>query len=208
MTAALALRPASTAVLERAAAISAAISDVVDVTFPASPEAEVQASALLRELETMRRQAETERKIEKAPHLDAGRAVDAAFARVLEPLERVAGIIRQRLSEAATRREEAKRLAVQAASVAALAGDAATANAAIALANDPVFAPVAAEGVAEKVTWEIVDRVDVETCPREYLQPDVPKILAYARALPAGVEPKIPGVTFRRVVSHVVRSVR
>lgn len=207
MTAALALRPASVAVLERAASISAAISDVVDVTFPASPEAEVQASALLREIETMRRQAETERKIEKAPHLDAGRAVDAAFARVLEPLERVAGIIRQRLSEAATRREEAKRLAVQAASVAALAGDAATANAAIALANDPVFAPVAAEGVAEKIDWEI-ESVDVSTCPREYLVADVAKLRAYARARPAGVDPQIPGVTFRRVVSHVVRSVR
>lgn len=203
----LALRPESISVLERVAALSTAIADVVDVTFPASAEAEIAASALLRELETMRRQAENERKVEKAPHLEAGRVVDATFARALEPLDRVAALIRQRLSEAATRREEAKRLAVQAASVAALAGDATTANAAIALANDPVFAPVHAEGVAEKIEWQIVDGVDVATCPREYLAPNLAKILAYARTLPAGVEPKIPGVTFRRVVSHVVRSV-
>lgn len=208
MTTALALRPASRVALERVRAASVAISEVIDVSFPETEAAERAAGALLREVETLRRAAEAERKAEKAPHLAAGRAVDAAFADVLDPLERVSGILRRRLSEVATRREDARRFAVQAVSALALSGDAAGANEALALANDPVFAPVvAAEGVAEKIDWEI-ESVDVSTCPREYLVADVAKLRAYARALPAGLEPKILGVKFRRVVSHVVRSVR
>lgn len=208
MTMALALRPASMVALERVRAASVAISEVIDVSFPETEAAERAAGALLREVETLRRAAEAERKAEKAPHLAAGRAVDAAFADVLDPLERVSGILRRRLSEVATRREDARRFAVQAVSALALSGDAAGANEALALANDPVFAPVVASGsgVSEKISWEI-ESCDVEAMPREYLAPDMAKIRLVASSAPAGVDPKIPGVVFRRVVTHVVRSV-
>lgn len=203
---ALALRPASLAVLEHARAVCAALVDVVDLRFD-GPGSEVQAGEILRVIETASRDLEAARKLEKAPHLEAGREVDRRFSEAGDPLSRVAGVIRSRLAEAARAREEARRLAVETASRAALAGDLATANEAILIAGDPVFAPVVAEGISEVYAWE-PSGFDVEAMPRAYLAPDVAKIRAAIKALPAGVEPQIPGVRFERRVSHVVRSIR
>ncbi len=206
MTSALALRPASVAVLDHARAVGAALRDVQDLRFE-GPDAEIQAGEILRVIETASRDLERERKAEKAPHLEAGREIDRRFAEVGDPLSRVAGVIRSRLAEAARAREEARRLAVETASRAALAGDLETANEAIVLGADPVFAPVVAEGIAESYSWEAV-AFDVATMPREYLVPDVAKIRATLRATPAGVVPAIPGVTIERKITHVVRSIR
>jgi hypothetical protein len=206
MSSALALRPASVAVLDHAREVAAALVDVVDLRFDGA-QAEIQAGEILRVIETASRDLERERKAEKAPHLEAGREIDRRFAEAGDPLARVAGVIRARLAEAARAREEARRLAVATASRAALAGDLATANEAIVLAADPVFAPVVAEGLSEVYAWEAV-AFDVATMPPEYLVPDMTKIRAVLRATPAGVVPKISGVTIERKITHVVRSVR
>lgn len=201
----LALRPESDAALDLARSISATLGDVTDLAFDAAGES--TAGEILRLIETASRSLETARKLEKGPHLEAGREIDRRFAIVGDPLEKIAKIIRARLSDAARTREEARRLAVQTASRAALAGDVATANEAIVLGADPVFAPVVAEGLTEVYSWDAV-AFDVATMPRAYLVPDVAKIRAELRATPAGIIPKIDGVAIERKISHVVRSVR
>ena len=189
--------------IQRARLTASEIGAIQDVRLD-GPDAERLAGDLLRALETVSRDLDAARKAEKAPHLAAGREVDQRYSAASEPIDRVAAILRRRLSEAATLREQARRLAVETAAAAARAGDAAGANEAIVLANDPVFAPVVAEGLAERVTWEI-ESVDVRALPPEYLLANASALLAHARALPAGVDPQIPGAVFRRVVTHVVR---
>ena len=201
---ALALRPASLAALASARGLSETLADVQSVRL-VSPEAETKASGLLRLIETASRDLERERKAEKEPHLRAGQDVDAAFRAVSGPLERVAASLRAELARCERARDDARRKALAEASAAARAGDAEKANEAILLANDPVFQPVALEGVAASYSWEI-ESIDPEKLSREFLMPDVKAIEAYAKAAAArGSDPVLEGVTFTRKVSHVVR---
>lgn len=201
---ALALRPASLAVLASARGLSETLAEVQSVRL-VSPEAETKASGLLRLIETASRDLERERKAEKEPHLRAGQDVDAAFRAVSGPLERVAAALRSELARCERARDDARRKALADASAHARAGEAEKANEAILLANDPVFAPVALEGVVASYSWEI-ENIDPAKLSREFLMPDVKAIEAYAKAAAArGSDPVLEGVSFVRKVSHVVR---
>lgn len=203
----LALRPESTALIERVRQRATEIGHVVGLAPLDSPERERAAADLLRAIQTLVAEAEAARKAEKAPALAMTRAVDAAFRAPVAELERVAGLIRDRLAQAAIARERAQAAALARVAPAVQAGDLAGANAALALAGDPVFQPVAGAvaGVSERFSWE-PESFDVRAMPLEFLTVDMGKVKAeIADAVRLGREPSIPGVTFRRTATIVAR---
>ncbi len=201
---ALVLAPATVAVIERVRANAAAVSQVVDVLPLESDEDRAKAGELLRAIATISAEGEAARKKEKAPHLAAGREVDAQFAQPMAELGRVEGLLRRRIEEAALRRaseiQEAQR-ALQAAVKAADPVAANTAALAVATSQD---APTLA-GIGERWTWEIAG-VRLEDVPREFLCLDLAKVRAViGDANRSGSEPSIPGIVFERKVSTIVR---
>jgi hypothetical protein len=198
MTAALALPSDSLALLAKVRATAAQIGAIIGVAPFDSPEREATAGQLLRAIVTLDDEADAERKRLKAPHLKAGRDVDEEFRQPQADLHRVRDLISARLREAAVARETARRLAVAQVAPAVAAGDAVAANAALVLANDPVFAPVTGPGISERFTWEAVS-FDPRKMPVEYLTVDMVKVKAEIKdADRLGRDPAIPGVEFRR----------
>lgn len=206
MSEALALLPSSAlAVLDRLRTTAAQVGAIVGVAPFDSPEREATAAQLLRAIQTLDREADDERTRAKAPHLSAGRAVDDAFKGPRGELERVAGLIRRRLAEAAQARERERAAAMARVAEAVKVGDATEANAALVHAADPVFAPVAGPGISERFTWEPTS-FDVAAMSREYLAVDMGKVRAeIADANRLGRAPAIAGVTFERKATIVAR---
>lgn len=205
MSEALTLSPSAVAVLERVRATAAQIGAIVGVEPFATPEREATAAQLLRAISTLDQEADRERTSAKAPHLAAGRAVDDAFKGPRGELERVAGMIRARLAEAATARERERVAALAKVTAAVKVGDHTAANAALVEAADPVFAPVQGPGISERFSWEPTG-FTIADMPREFLTVDMGKIRAeIAEANRLGRPPAIPGVTFERRATIVAR---
>ena len=199
------LPPSALAVLDRLRATAAQIGAIVGVEPFATPEREQTAAQLLRAISTLDKEADDERTRAKAPHLAAGRAVDDAFKPARAELDRVAGLIRSRLAEAAQARERERAAALAAVAVAVKAGDHVQANASLALAADPVFQPVAGPGISERFTWEPV-AFEIAAMPREYLTVDMGKVRAeIAEANRLGRVPSVPGITFERKATIIAR---
>ena len=205
MSESLTLPSSALAVLDRVRATAAQIGAIVGIEPFATPEREATAAQLLRAIATLRGEAETERERAKAPHLRAGREVDDAFKGPRGELDRVAGLIKGRLAEAATARERERAAALVAVHDAVRAGDHVEANAALALASDPVFAPVAGPGISERFSWEAT-AFEIGAMPREYLTVDMGKVRAeIAEANRLGRPPAVPGITFERKATIVAR---
>jgi hypothetical protein len=187
--------------LAQAQAAAVRVSEIVGVLPLDTLEHEAQAAELLRALATVRARAEEARKIEKAPHLDAGRAVDDRYRDGLAELDRVAGLLKSRLAEKALAREaEARRLRAEAAAAASVE----VANAALAQVQD---APSLA-GVSARHSWELDAITDWRAVPVEYLSIDMVRVRAACTAASrAGAEPVIPGLRFKRAVVVSARRV-
>lgn len=205
MTDALALPSRAVAVLDRVRYQAATIATVVGLAPLTTPEVEAQAGELLRLIKTLEGEAEAERRLAKAPHLAAGRAVDDAFRVPLGELARVETLLRGRLAEAAEARDLARREAQAALLAAVREGDAERANAAAIAVDDPVFSPVA--GISERWTYEVTG-VTIREVPITYLALDMERVRAEIRAaLAEGREPSIPGVRFERRAALTVRKI-
>lgn len=208
---ALALRPDTTAVLARVDAVSGELTAIVDVLPLVTTEDETRARELLTGVARLRKEAEEARKAEKAPHLTAGQEIDRLFKSRTAELERVDAVLRRRVGESVLAREEARRRAVEAARLAAVAGDAEGANAAIVVAGRVAdAAPVAqtANGsISERFTYELDSVGNLHQVPTRFLALDMTAIRAeIAAATRAGRAPEIPGLTFRRVAALTVRT--
>jgi hypothetical protein len=186
-------------VIDRCRAQASKIGSIVEVHKLETPEDEATAGELLRVIATLSGELETARKKEKAPHLEAGKKVDAAFRDAGADLTRVDGMLRSRLQEAIQDRE-AKRLAnLRTAALEAQAGNQTAANAALAT----IPQDVTVSGIAERWTWE---PVSVRLCdvPEMFLMLDLTKVRAYVKDCD-GAEPKISGITFERKANLSVR---
>lgn len=207
MTAALALRPDTVALLARVRASASEVSRILDVQEITTPEDETKARALLAVICTLDREADAARKAEKDPHLRAGQAVDQEFKGPRAELARVEALLRRRIAEAAERRDREAQAARAALTAAVVASDHVAANAA-ALAVSEVEKVAPGGGVAETWTYEAIG-VTLADVPREYLMVDMVKVKAeIASALRDGREPAIPGIVFKRTAKLRVGSVR
>ena len=170
---------------------------VLDVLPLATQADEQQAARLLRAIETVIGRLEKARKEEKEPHLQAGRAVDDSFKTPSRALSDLSEKIRRRLADAAAARENERLSALQIASTA----DPVTANAALATIREQP----SLTGVSERWNWTAVS-FQLSAMPVEYLMVDMGKIRAHIADMTSqGKDPSLPGVTFERTVSHVVR---
>ena len=202
MTDALATIPASAqALLASLRTHATQIGAIVDVCPLDTPEADAKARQLLQLIQTLDAQAEAERVALKAPHLKRGQEIDAAFKGPRKDLERVGGILRRRLAEAAVQREAARTAALAAAAEATRAGNVQAANEAIQVA---AAAPPTVAGVSDRLTWEATG-FDLAKMPAAFLTVDMVRIREHIReADRTGRQPEIPGVTFERTAAFRV----
>lgn len=203
MTAALALAPESTALIARMRETAAAVGAIVEVRTFATAAEETQAAELLRAIKTLALEGEEARKALKAPHLNAGREVDDAFAGPRKALERVEAMIKRRLSEAAEAREAARRAALVTAQAAVARADHETASAALeSIDMSMMDAPA---GITTRWTYE-VESVDLRAVPLEFVQLNMDRVRAeIATANREGRPPAVPGLTFRKSAGIAAR---
>ncbi len=201
---ALALRPDAQLAIERMRDTAQAVTAIVEIHPLDTPEAEDQASQMLRAIKTLIAEGEGFRKDAKAPHLAAGRAVDAAFRAPRAALERVEKLIKRRLGEAAERREAERQAALQLARDAAAVNDYETVNTALEKV-DIAGLDSAPEGISTRWTYE-VESVELRSVPIEFLCLDTARVRAEIRtANQEGRPPSIAGVVFRKVAGIAAR---
>ncbi len=177
--------------LDRIVPTTAAVK-IVAVNRLETAEDASQAAALVQALHTLRSEAEEHRKAMKAPHLDAGRAVDDQFREPLKELDRVIGMLKARLSERALALDTARALALSQGPV--------EANAALATMPDERY-----EKISERWSWEVTG-YDLSQVPVQYLTLDTAKVKEAIKAADREArQPRIPGITFDRKVLTVVR---
>ena len=100
--------PAHLAMEAHAEDLFATISDSTDRATVSTDEQEAQLDDLLADVKEARRDAEAKRKAEKEPHLEAGRAVDAAWKPVLSRLDAAADHIKDLLTPYRVAKQKAK----------------------------------------------------------------------------------------------------
>lgn len=174
-------------------ATSTATARIVGVNPLETIEQVNQATALLQALHNVRQEGDEARKEEKAPHLRAGRAVDDRYRPALKEIDRVIGLIKDRLAERALR--------IEAERARALSAPVEEANAALAVLPEQAVPA----GVQDRWSWE-VDSVDLSKVPLEFLTLDQAKVKAYLKGRVE--EPSIAGLTFRRAVNIITRRTR
>lgn len=191
-------------ILARVKATAIEVSKIVEILPLDTDERRAQAGQLLRALETLKAEAEAERKRIKAPHLKASREVDDAFRPARLEIERVAKAIRDRLSEAARLQEEKRLAALAEVKAAAEANDLDAAQTAL-VSMDIASLDLMPAGVSTRFTW-VIDSWDVDQVPKEYLTIDRGAVEREIRdANREGREPVIAGVVFRKDARTIVR---
>lgn len=160
-----------------------------------TPEDAAQAAAMLRALHQIRSEGEGARKAAKAPHLDAGRAVDASYRPALVELDRVIGMLKERLAERALAQDEAR--------LRAFSAPPEEANIILSSLEDENH-----ERVYHTWTWEI-ESVNLSHVPVEYLLLNESAVKAeIRRSTKEARRPSIPGMTFKRKVTTTCRRTR
>lgn len=169
------------------------LTNLVTVLPLASLEDIATATDVLRQVKTLEKALEEERKALVEPLKRESSAIDARYREPRRALERIEALLKTRIAEVHAAADRARTAALSAASTAAQAGDHAGATAAIMEAAAP--APET-PGVTVRYRWAPV-LVDQWLVPREYLSVDPEKIKA---AIPAdGTTPKdIPGISWSR----------
>lgn len=156
------------------------------------------ATELLSAIATVIGDAEDVRKGLKAPHLKAGREVDARFKEPRTRLEKLRDQLKARLAERVKARLLAERAALEEAKEAAAQGDLERTNAALERVPGPeeVSPPT-------RWTWE-VGTVDLYGVPPEFLMLNQAKIREAIKAS-APNAPDIPGIVFDRKAIVIAR---
>lgn len=169
------------------------LTSLVEVLPLVSSEDIATATDVLRQVKTLEKALEEERKALVEPLKKESSAIDARYREPRRALERIEGLLKGRIAEVHTAAERARTLALAAASTAAKAGDHEAATAAIVQAAAP--APET-PGVTVRYRWAPI-LTDQFLVPREYLSVDPEKIKA---VIPAdGTAPKdIPGISWSR----------
>jgi hypothetical protein len=158
-----------------------------------SPADIATATDVLRQIKTLERALEDERKALVEPLKKESSAIDARYREPRRALERIEGMLKTRIAEVHAAADRARTAALEAASVAARAGDHAAATEAIMQAAAP--APET-PGVTVRYKWAPM-LVDQYAVPRDYLSVDVTKVLATVPA-DGSSPPKIPGIEWQR----------
>lgn len=200
----LALRPDSQEVLARCTATSEAIASIVDVLPLQTQEDRAFAGKLVRETARLLSEADTARKAEKAPHLQAGRDVDSAFKRATEALAKLDRVLRARIQQALEDDRARELAATTAARVAVLTGDVQAAS--TALAQIPEEAP-ALDGISARWAWtyEVQDLTKVPEAFTVRVMNDAAVQGEIERAKAEGRVPHVPGLAFRQTAAVSVR---
>lgn len=166
-----------------------------------TPEDEATLAEILHSIKDRAKDVEEMRTSITGPLHVAKRAVDAMFKPVKEALEKAETIIKGKLGEAHSRREEANRRALVAAAGLARVGDTASAASALATVDKSK-----AEGVSYRTTWSC-GIVDATMVPRKWLTVDVAAVKEYL-AVYNGTEREpepVPGLVFTKSVSVAAR---
>lgn len=169
------------------------LTSLVTVLPLATPADISTATEVLRQVKTLEKSLEEERKALVEPMKREAAAIDARYREPRRALERIEGLLKSRIAEVHAEADRARTAALTAASEAAKAGDHAGATAAIMEAAAP--APET-PGVTVRYRWApmIVDQFQV---PREYLSVDPAKVTA---VIPTDgtAPPAIPGISWSR----------
>jgi hypothetical protein len=183
------------------------VSELVKAGAAQTEDASNRAADLAGKLQDLEKRAESERKAEKQPHMDAAKAVDERWKPLIEAASANKSLIKSRVVEPWLKakadaerkaRDEAARLAREEAERSG-AGQA-EAAAAAAMASQPVKASTKGGRVALR-TYEVITITDIRAVLRFFVErnEEVPKLLIepieqLAKAMHrAGV--KIPGIT-------------
>jgi hypothetical protein len=173
-------------------ATAAGAERIVAVGPLASQEEADHASRVLRALHAVKKDGDAARKAEKAPHLKAGRDVDARYQPAIKELDRVIKLIKAAIADRALALEEAR--------TRALVAPPAEANALLATLPQTELS-----GVSERWSWEVESAVLSEV-PDRFLQLDAKEVAAEIKqATKEARQPRIPGIRFRRKVTVVAR---
>ena len=172
------------------------LTSLVEV-LPLTNAAELDAAAaVLRQIKTIEKELEAERKALVEPLKAESSAIDARYREPRRALERIEGMLKRRIGEVHAAAEAARTAALQAASEAAQAGDTAAATLAVTQAATP---PPETPGVSVRYKWVGLLQ-DVTRVPREYMTVDVQALKR--AAAPAGggptPPPPIPGILWHR----------
>lgn len=167
-----------------------ALVEVLPLATPADIET---ATDVLRQVKTLEKALEAERKELVEPLKREAASIDARYREPRRALERIEGLLKSRIAEVHAEADRARTAALTAASTAAQAGDHAGATAAILEAAAP--APET-PGVTVRYRWAPV-LIDQFQVPREYLSVDPEKIKA---VIPTDgtAPPAIPGISWSR----------
>ncbi|MCH9836379.1 hypothetical protein K0U83_11990 [bacterium] len=172
------------------------LTSLVEVLPLATPADIATATDVLRQVKTLEKALEEERKALVAPLKAESSAIDARYREPRRALERIEGLLKSRIAEVHAEAERARTAALVAASTAAQAGDHAAATAAIVEAAAP---PPETPGVSVRYKWAAVT-TDITRIPREYMTVDVEALRRVAQDAGGGPTPPptIPGVLWIR----------
>ena len=163
---------------------------------------EAQASQLVAAIREAINKADKARRALVKPIKDQTKLVDKAFKEHKDRLTKISKQVRQRLAERAEERLEAEQRAQREAIAAAKAEDWEAANEAV---SKDIPEPAPAK-VSTRWVWEI-DALELDKIPAMFLMIDMDKVKAHVKACEAeGIDPKIPGITFKRKAIPIVRS--
>lgn len=172
------------------------LTSLVEVLPLATPEDVAVATDVLRQVKTLEKALEVERKALVEPLKREASDIDARYREPRRALERIESLLKSRIAEVHAEAERARTAALLAASTAAQAGDHAGATAAIVEAAAP---PPETPGVTVRYKWAAVT-TDITRIPREYMTVDVEALRRVAQAAGGGPTPPptIPGVEWIR----------
>lgn len=191
--AALALIETAEANLAITRAKAVEMAQVVEVCPLETEEHEAQAVRLLGIVKGMTKTLDAERKALIGPADKEVRSVNKAYKAVKDDFLRVEKLLKGRLGEAQTRREEARAAALAQVAEATADGDTEAAQAALDQARGNQDADH--KGISYADDWEIM-LVNVHAVPREYMTPDMAQVRAYLKANPDG---QIDGFQIKRI---------
>ena len=136
------------------------------------------ATNFLRQVKTLEKELDAERKALVEPLKAESSAIDARYREPRRALERIESMLKKRIGEVHAAADQARAAALTAASEAAQSGDQAAAVLAIAQAS---AAPPETPGVSVRYKW-VALVADVTKIPRDYMMVDGGKLAAVSKA--------------------------
>lgn len=166
-------------------------------------EDQAAAAECLLTVAALRKKVEAERKKQVTPINKEHARIQALFKPLLDLCDQTRALVSEASGAYALVQAQAQREEMARATKAVQTGD--TAELTSALNAVSAAAPLATKGVTFKAFWR-AEVVAPDLLPREYLTPDLAKIGAHVKGVPADKEPDpIPGVRYVIETSSTVR---